>query len=445
MTERSVRASVSAGLLALCAALPAADAAPAVPAATVEPRVPAGKCTSAAGTLLSRAAPDRPWRVAEAVQTRDQLLALPGVKATVEPPGEGVGLTLWGNLPQLSQYPVLESEVVLHDSRAYDLDLTLERGRVVLTNKKAKGAARVWVRFRGEGWEVTLDEPGDAVALEIYGRWPRGVPFRKEAPPGERPTSVLVLHALKGDVGVKTSTQELALKAAPGPAYFHWDSVAGDERGPQRRDKPPAWADPSAEVPDDAKIIQDILAKYQNLLKTKDADGALLALLVAAERDEDKARASLTREFGVLGLMALDDLVQVADALADPNRPEVRNTAVLALRHWIGEAPGRDQEVYETLLREFAYKPGQAEAVLQLLHSPFDPDQPETYETLIAYLQNPQIAVRELARFHLYRLAPQGSAIAYDAGAPEADRAKAVEEWKKLIPDGKLPPKEKGR
>ena len=440
MTERSVRASVPAGLLALCAALPAAAAAG--PAATLEPRVPAGKCVSGAGTLLSRAAADRPWRVADAVQTRDQLLALPGVKAAVETAGGGVRLTLWGNLPQLSQYPVLESEVVLHDGRAFDLDFTLERGRVVLTNTKQSGAARVWVRFRGEAWEITLDAPGDEAALEVYGRWPRGVPFRKEPQPGERPTSVLALHALKGGAGVTTSRRELALKAAPGPAYFAWNSVAGEERGPERRDKPPAWADPAAEAPDDAKVLQDVAAKYQNLLKTKDADGALLALLVAAEREGDKTRASLAREFGVLGLMALDDLIQVADALADPNQADVRNTAVLALRHWLGEAPGRDQELYATLLGEFAYPAGQAEAVLQLLHSPFDPEQPETYETLIAYLQHRQLAVRELARFHLVRLAPAGASIPYDAGASDADQARAVEAWKKLIPPGKLPPRD---
>src|SRR5207302_7600269 len=114
-------------------------------------------------------------------------------------------------------------------------------------------------------------------------------------------------------------------------------------------------------------VIKEVVARYGDLLRTQDPGGAQLALLAGAGRDADKARAGLTRQFGVLGLMALDDLVQVADALADPNQPEVRNTAVLALRHWIGEAPGRDQEVYETLLREFRYKPGQAEAVLQLL------------------------------------------------------------------------------
>jgi len=85
----------------------------------------------------------------------------------------------------------------------------------------------------------------------------------------------------------------------------------------------------------------------------------------------------------------------------------------------------------------------QAETVLQLLHSPFAADQPETYEALIAYLGHSQLAVRELARWHLYRLAPAGRDIKYDAAADEAERTKAVEAWKKFIPRGELPPREK--
>jgi hypothetical protein len=96
------------------------------------------------------------------------------------------------------------------------------------------------------------------------------------------------------------------------------------------------------------------------------------------------------------------------------------------------------------VLVEYSHMPlAQAETVMQLLHSPFAAEQPETYETLIAYLQHSQAAVRELARWHLYRLAPSGRDIKYDAAAPDAERAKAVEEWKKLIPRGQLPPKEK--
>jgi hypothetical protein len=99
--------------------------------------------------------------------------------------------------------------------------------------------------------------------------------------------------------------------------------------------------------------------------------------------------------------------------------------------------------LYRVLVEHSRFSLAQAETVMQLLHNPFAADQPETYETLRAYLQHGQLAVRELARWHLYRLAPAGEDIKYDAAASEAERAKAVEEWKKLIPRGQLPPKEK--
>ena len=63
---------------------------------------------------------------------------------------------------------------MLHDSKAFDLDFSLVRGRVVLTNTKKKGEAKVWMRTADAGVQLTLPDPGDSVALQIYGRWPAG-------------------------------------------------------------------------------------------------------------------------------------------------------------------------------------------------------------------------------------------------------------------------------
>ena len=101
-----------------------------------EPRVPCGKALSEAGTLLAREDDGQPWKPVAQVFTRDHLLALAGLKAVIEPAPETVRLTLWGNLPPQSPFPVLESSAVLHDSKAYDLDITLQAGRAVVTNTK---------------------------------------------------------------------------------------------------------------------------------------------------------------------------------------------------------------------------------------------------------------------------------------------------------------------
>jgi hypothetical protein len=404
----------------------------------LEPRVEAGKNLSAAGALFAREGPDRYWHEVEpkaTVHSRDLLLALPGVKAVVEPRAESASLTLLGNLPEVSAFPGFESAVVLHDSRAFDLDFTLVRGRVVVTNTKTKGPARVWVRLPGAAWQLTLAERGDEIALEIYGRWPRGVPFSKEFRPGDGPTSIVTAEVLKGRVDVATEGAEHSLRAPPGPAYFRWDSVAGADIGPQRRDTLPAWADPKAPRPAERQAAERVVAAFQAGLKGREPATVLTELLDGAGREADKAKAAVLRGFAILSLAALDELPRVAAALAD-NNAAVRETATLALRHWLGEAAGRDQAMYQLLIERLSYPEAQAETVMQLLHSPFQADQPGAFQTLMAYLRHDRLAVRSLALWHLRRLVPAGKDIKYDPAAPEAEREKGYAEWRKAIAGG---------
>lgn len=406
---------------------------------TSEPRVPEGKCVSESGTLLGSETGGAPWRPVGEVYTRDHLMALPGIKAEIEPAAGGVRLTLWGNLPEQSQHAVLESLAVLHDTRAYDLDLTLLAGRAVLTSTNKSGRAKVWLRLPGEGWEIVLDGEGSSVAIELYGRWPRGVPFVKDPLSPLRPTSLLSLEVLKGHADVRLDGRQVRLSAPPGPSFLRWDSVGGADAGPERREKLPAWADDSASPSDDAKTLQGVAAKYLEAVRSRPPAEVLHSLLVS--NDSDRVRATLTREFAVLGLAAVGALPEVVELLGTSRNEDVRLTAILALRNWIGSAPGRDYQLYQVLLGRLAYSEPQAATVLQLLHSPFDPDDPATYQALIAYLQHDRLAIRELARWHLYRLVPQGASIAYDAGGTAEDRVKAARQWKEIIPDGQLPKK----
>jgi hypothetical protein len=72
-----------------------------------------------------------------------------------------------------------ESAVVLHKPPAgFDLDLTLERGRVYLSNRKKGGPARARVRFAEEVWDSTLRAPGAELSLDIA---------RKQLPPPPEP------------------------------------------------------------------------------------------------------------------------------------------------------------------------------------------------------------------------------------------------------------------
>src|SRR5262245_54666699 len=101
LPRRARYAGVLALLAALCLEVRASS----------EPRVPVAKVVSDVGVLASEGAgePFQRVRPREAVYSRDRLVCLPGLRAELEPRPKSVRLTLWGNLPQLSDSPALES------------------------------------------------------------------------------------------------------------------------------------------------------------------------------------------------------------------------------------------------------------------------------------------------------------------------------------------------
>lgn len=403
-----------------------------------EPRKAVGKADA---PLLQRPEPGKPWqpiKKGEAVHSRDLLLALPGHTAALRT-DSGVELKLWGNLPQLSSSPVLESAVVLHSNADFDLACTLERGRVVVTNAKTKGAAKVRVQWRDQSCELTLPAPGDSVGLELSSRWLGGVPFRREPREGEAPVVEVDLYALKGEVELKTAMQQFALRAPPGPAQFNWHSVRGAAAGPARRQEPPRWS--PADAKDRGRAEAALLPLHQ-ALANKSVGEALVALPGGLPKDDPKL-AAMGRQIVCFGLGAADELSLLADALADPKQAEVRQAAIDALRHWIGRDVGQDQKLFNLLTDRKQYQAKHAEVIMQLLHSPFERDQVETYETLIDYLLHGQLPIRELAKWHLSRLVPEELRVPFDPAAAEQERQRAHGQWKKLVTDGKLPPQAK--
>src|SRR5262249_23510683 len=89
------------------------------------------------------------------VHTGSALVSLPGYRSEVRLKS-GVYLLLWGNVREFSpEPPVLESSVTLHspDDKAdpkIDADFTLHHGRVIISNHKSKGEARVRLRFHDD-------------------------------------------------------------------------------------------------------------------------------------------------------------------------------------------------------------------------------------------------------------------------------------------------------
>jgi hypothetical protein len=389
-----------------------------------------GQLASPAGSLLVCGGPQKNCRALKAraiVFAGDHLLALPGLRGDLDLDKGAVRLSLLGHVPEKGNSAVLESAVTLRVPDTAALDFTLERGRVLVSNRAPRGAVKVRVHFLKETLTLDLVEPGSEVALELVSQWPAGAPFSKEPKAEHRPVADGFLFVVKGPVNARLNdgTEQNGLRAG---VVYHWNSRLGVV-GPLTLKEMPAWSGAAAPKGQAAKT----LARLRQLLAKKDVPAALADAL----RDQQ----AQVRALAVYALAALGDLPPVLKALSGAQDREVLGAAVTALRHWSGLGTAQDARLYEALVRD-GYKPVQAEVVVGLLHglSRADLDRRETYETLIDYLTHDRPAVRQLAAWQLYRLVPDAASIAYDALSPQEQRAQAQAAWRKLLRAGKLPP-----
>ena len=154
-------------------ATPPAKAAPSPPEAFPPPterpgdkRIEMGRPALVSGfpnLLLQRERNQSTWkRLApekSPVFATDQLLMLPGYRGEIHF-DNGVQMLMWASLPELGKLviPVLETQVSINSQRGIDLDLGLERGRILLSNHKKEGPALVRDLFGEEVWDLTLHD-----------------------------------------------------------------------------------------------------------------------------------------------------------------------------------------------------------------------------------------------------------------------------------------------
>jgi hypothetical protein len=409
--------------------------------ASAEPvRVAAAKATSPAATFAARQTEAEGFKVlpenAE-LSTGDLLVTLPG--ATLESKNGAVALKSLADYDGKSPLPVLETAFTLNEPKEVDLDLTLDRGRIDLTQLK-EGQASVRVRFWDQSWKIVLDGKGSRVAVELCGRWPAGSRFKVAMKGGEKPefpVASLVLLVVNGSATVDLGGLTLGMKSPPGPALVEWDSVAGSRPQPQKLDKLPDWADPEAALSPQGKKVAATVEKFRKA-RAENAALALKSFLESADPIEQRV--------ALVTLGATDDLEPLGKMLSSAQSPEQWDFGITIVRHWLGRCPGNDQKLYERLISPAqGYTAAQARTILQLLFGfgPDDLSRPETFEVLIEYLVHDQPPIRNLAAWHLVRLVPTGKGIAFKPNGTKAEYEAAYREWKKLIPSGKLPPEPK--
>jgi hypothetical protein len=405
-----------------CAALFAALAVP----AAAQDKSPA-TCTQVAGVLLARSGDSwKPIKTGEAAPAGVKLVSL--FDSTLKSANGGVEARLVSDVAQRGPLPILEPAVVLHNDPSCDLALTALRGLIVLTNTKAKGAATIRLSSHGDALEVTLKEPGARLALEIYGRHAPGPPHL-ENPKDDEPVMHLFFINLVGEAFLRHGENGIGLHAPPGPAVLVWDSLLREPEV-QRLETLPEYVLLSKEkdkVP--LKQACDWAAKL--------AGGSMAEVL----KEGAASKTEVERHAAVTAMGALDDVPQLVSVLATSPYADTRDHACLVLRNWLGREAGQTARL-DAFMRKAGYTEPHAHTILDLLYG-FTREQrrePATYGLLVDYLKHSQPAVRELAHWHLVRLAPAGKSINYDPTAAEAERQRGHDEWRALIPPGKLPP-----
>jgi hypothetical protein len=346
----------------------------------------------------------------------------------------GVHVQLMGSVPEFLFPPLYESAIVLHANDKFDADLTLDRGRIVISNFKNQGPARCRLRFQGEVWDLTLEEPGTEVGVLISGR------HLGAFDSGLGPHELLVLSVLKGEISARIGHDEHFQVRSP--SGFEWENEGKGTRGPLSANMPPPyWEKTLPETPQAEEMMRAVKELHLGLAGKNTVESVLLISL--------KSDRPSHRQLAVRCLGAIDALPNLLDALADedPMHADVRQEAIMVLRNWIGRNGEQDSKLFDKKAQTGAlidkrYKSSQAEIIMQLLHnlSVEQRKDPETYQTLIDYLSLNQLAIRELALWHLVRLAPKGMEFNYNPAATTDERKSAIDKWKKFIPEGKLPP-----
>jgi hypothetical protein len=402
--------------------------------------------------LLRRQGEGQPWgvlRPESRVATAQTLISLPGYRSLLMLDG-GMHLTLWGNLPEFAVFPpILESVVMLHAPAAgTDLDFTLDRGRVIVANRKApSGPAHVRVRFLRETWELELPDDKTEVALELWGL-PRspGVNGGRGAPP-----TCLGLFT-RGRVRVKTPREMLDLADH---SRVSWENQEPDKSYKSLLPELPAWwtNPPDRKEPEVQKALRSLLdwsdqlgASHPKGDKRPPPPSAAAPVVTAIKTQVAEVRDPDNQDVGVFFLAALDEVEPLVDLLRDRENPNVRGATVYALQTWLSRGAEHAGELTHILERRGAAR-DKAELVVRLLHfyAPEALDRRETYAELIKLLDDEDLLVRDLAFWQLDqigsggRLPEEAKRIAYDPTADAAHRKPAVEQWKKLLADGKLP------
>jgi hypothetical protein len=405
------------------------------------------------------------------VESGRRLVSLSGSESVILL-DSGVELTLWGNLPQVTQdNSVAESRLILHAHPSLDADLTLERGRIILRNKRAGGQdALIRLRFDNptapkpteEYFDITLSGATSAIVLDRVCILERDEAFVAEPKDASRggPTAFMRVFAYgEGSAFVRYAQGAGYRVSKTDKSILEWGSRQG-ELGPPKNGKVPPWLEGLPVLKkDEEKLSRDKAVKAHEILASiaerKTIDVALAEMEEVIQRDLAREKKMTFDTFvnwhHVLTTReAIDDITRIYDDFQQERTPSfIRGACIQLLQQWIAWNRENDFILLDTL-RDYHAKQPMRVKIMELLHpiGRRDADKPVTYQMLIDGLNSDLLPIRTLSHWHLLQLLPQvapqllpqlAKLPPYDPAMTAAQRASAVAELRKLIPPGQMP------
>jgi hypothetical protein len=347
------------------------------------------------------------------VDSGQQLISLPGYRSEIVMSNK-VPLLLIGNLPTDPNDRLFESAVTLHDNRDVDLDLTLQRGRIVIGNRPT-GAALVRVRFHDQAWEIRLQQPTSEIGLEI----------RSRVLPGTGPWVPYVQVALLVEGGDVELIRNGKTEVLPPRKVILWNSLA------QESDNSPnivlketrGWMLKKNTYPED---VRKAVAAFSDRMSRKPriADDRTSMMAIACQESLDE-ESRWEQWAGLWTLGAMDQLRDVIRTLEKEDQFAARFAAIDALVHWLGRQPDQDAPL-KSLLEERGYSAAESATLLQLLRG-YDQINVDIVNELLGQLSSRRTIIRELAFLNLREAFGPDKLKEFNPLAPPELRERALE------------------
>jgi len=403
--------------------------------------------------LVARGAEEKEWsRIAGGgdLRSSDRLVCLPGYRTKLKFDG-GLTVELWGNLPELLGYRVLETAVTLHIApKGYDAEMTLHGGRVYFNTNKPEGA-KIRVRFGKEIWDIALADAKSEAVLELTHELAPGRP-------PEAPQATAFLTTITGTT--KLSSRGKELPPIPPKQIVGWTSKTRMPEGPRapnpKAGEPDAaYFERSPVLPNEASArpMRAALDKFAKLLPPGKAVIDKLTETQQVEKPALNEETAAGSRFSLFAFAALGELPRIADAVNDSERGFCRMAAVVALRSALAAKPELEEALIKLAADKFRMEPAAAEKWVFRLRgfSPAERVDPEVIDAAIGGLSAPLVSERELNFFLLVNFVDPASRLnkdlmQFDAGETAERREAVARLWKRRAEDIKaalknMPPK----